>query len=251
MLFLSKIIKTPLDNQAGNVQMTLELHHSFQEKKKPDKKLNKKTVPAISPEEKAQLLIAQAEVRASKILEDSRSQAEQEAAQIAARARENAYRQGYQDALDKAREEAAGIRERAKKVLQQAQDEKTAVIDGLEQEIIGLSVDIAQKIIAQQLTIDPGVVTSIAKEALQLVKNRDLVIIYHHPADQESFEQQAQGLKRLLPADAGLSLIADEDIAPGGCVVETEHGRVEATLESRWQSIFESLGLAVDKHEEN
>lgn len=235
MPFSPKIIRSRPPCGENNPRLTLELRYEFPRPQQPQE--------TPDYQETGREIIAAAEAKANRILDNARKEAENKAKQLAKEAREEGFRQGYRQALEEARKEAEEIRNQARDVLKQAEEQRAKTLDSLEQEIIALSIDIAEKILARQLSIEPETVIAIAREAIQLVKQREKVTIFHNPADMEIFEQYREDLQRLLPANASLEFITDKIIAPGGCIVKTEHGRVEATLDSRWQAIFESLGI--------
>jgi flagellar assembly protein FliH len=37
-------------------------------------------------------------------------------------------------------------------------------------------------------------------------------------------------------------VVENSQIEPGGCRLETSHGELDATLETRWKNVLESLG---------
>lgn len=234
MPFSPRILRGRFSSE-NKPELTLEIRHNFPREQPQEE--------AVDYHEVKRDIIARAEARAKQIIDQANKQAENNAQKLAEKAREEGYRQGYREALEQARNEAEEIRSQARKVLQQAEEQRAKILDSLEEEILLLSLDIAEKIIGQKLTMEPESVMAIAREAVQLVKNRDTVTIFHNPADLEIFEQYREDLQKLLPAHASLVFISDEIISPGGCIVETEHGRVEATLESRREAVLESLGL--------
>jgi type III secretion protein L len=57
-------------------------------------------------------------------------------------------------------------------------------------------------------------------------------------------EKHKQRLRDLFEHLEGLSIRPREDIAPGGCVIETEIGIINAQMDHRWQVLekaFEAL----------
>lgn len=235
MPFSPKIIRSIPPNGESKHQVTLQLRHDFPGPREPEEK--------VDYSETGRQIIARARAEAEQILARAQREAEERARQLAEKAREEGYKQGYREGIEQARAEAEEIRSRARQVLKQAEEQRAKTLESLEREIIGLSVDIAEKILARQLSLDPETVLAIAREALQLVKDREHITIFFNPADRETFEKNTEELKRLLPAHASLNLLSDDSITPGGCIVESEHGKVEATLEARWEAILESLGV--------
>lgn len=239
-----KIIRNHKTLMEKEDPLTLALRHNFV------KIINHKNTATGETTENDQIanqVIEEANKQAEEILAEAHRKAKENARQLAEREMEKAYEEGfskgYEEGLTKANNEAKIIRNQASVVLKQAETHRAETLENLEKDIINLSVDIAQKLIARQLSLEPETVISIAHEAIQLIKTREKVTIFINPAENEVFELYKGELHRMLPANASLDLITDEAITPGGCIVETEHGKVEATLESRWDTLLENLGL--------
>lgn len=148
---------------------------------------------------------------------------------------------GYRDGVDLAREEAAAIRQQAADVLEQAEKIRRQTMEAMEQEVVDLAREIAERLLSTQLAVNPETVVNIAAESLRLVADRLSVVLYINPADAELFESRKEGLKTLLPAKAELKVVTDQGIRSGGCRVETEQGKVDATLEKRMEEMFKVL----------
>lgn len=151
------------------------------------------------------------------------------------------YDQGYREGMAKAEEEAATIRAEAREVLEQAEKVRRRTMEALEQEVIGLAREIAEGLLLAELSLNPETVLNVAVESLRLVADRLNVILYVNPTELELVESKTDELKSLLPARAELQVITDPSIQPGGCKVETEQGRVDATMETRREALLKAL----------
>lgn len=174
-------------------------------------------------------------------MEDLRAQAEAEAEEIRNRAYEEGKRRGYADGLAQARSEAGEIRERAREVLREAEAVRRRILTELEPEIRELAVEIAEKLVARQMALEPETIAAVAREALETVRERENVVIYAHPSHTEHLQRAAAELKKLLPAGAVLRVVGDADLEAGGVLVETEEGLVDATADFRWREILKAL----------
>lgn len=241
MPYSPKLIRSaPLSGDNGH-RVNLKLRYNFEEITGSEEKARQAEAAELSRE-----IITAAEAEAEQIKQEALREAgeiaRQKAEELAAAAREEGYREGYREGLAKAEAEAEEIRARARRVLQAAEKQRSALLASLEQEIVGLSVEIAEKIVCQQLTLAPETILAVTREALHAARNRQSLTIYVNPADRQTVESQLGELQKLLAGPAALAVLADEAISPGGLVVETEHGRVDATLETRWETISTSLG---------
>ncbi|RKO66905.1 FliH/SctL family protein [Desulfofundulus salinus] len=208
-----------------------------------------KTVSLEEARGKSEEILAAAQREAAAILEKARHEAEALARETAARAREEGlqegweegYREGYRKAVEDAAAGAQALREEARQVLQQAEEIRRATLEALEGEVVALAREMAEKIVAAQLTIDPTIVLNIVREALEAARIREQVVIYVNPEQKKLMEERREEILLILPPGTVLNIIGDPAIEPGGCRIETADGRVDATLDARWQALEEVL----------
>ncbi|MCL6477614.1 MAG: hypothetical protein K6T65_04285 [Peptococcaceae bacterium] len=153
-----------------------------------------------------------------------------------------AYTEGRREALAGAAADAAAIRDQAGLVLRQAEEIRRQTLKSVESDIVRLAIEIAEKVLAAKLDLHPQIVVDIAREAISMLHDRDQVVLYVNPAEADLFEERREDLIKHLSPKGELHIIADADISPGGCVAETEHGRVDARMDTRWEALLKALG---------
>lgn len=162
--------------------------------------------------------------------------------------RRDGYDKGYREGIAKAEKETAALISQARDALDQARDalvrtekHRRSTIESLEQEIIDLALEIAGKLLSAQLTLDKEIILGVAAESIRLVADRLNVVLYVNPEELALVESKIDELKSLLPALGLLHIFPDSAIGPGGCKVETEQGRVDATMETRREALLKAL----------
>jgi type III secretion protein L len=152
--------------------------------------------------------------------------AQQEAAQLvaqargeAARIREEAARQGREEALA----ELVGA-------LGSARGEYARLIRAAEGDMVELALGVAERLVRTRLEADPALMASLVAGVLERVRGKRQIVVWVHPADAAALEAARAGLVAEVEG-AALYLEADERVGRGGCVVETEAGRIDARLE--------------------
>lgn len=200
--------------------------------------------PVATPQEllsiasqQAEEMIAKAKQEAAQILQQTQAEAELKAQQM----KDQASQEGWQEGITAAEAEAQNIRQQAGKVLEQAQSIYNNTLENMESEIVDLAVDIAERVVLAQLAVEPRTIMEIAKECMELIKNRPLVNIYVNNADYHMVQEDENELLQGLPGKVELHILADNGISPGGCRIETDQGLVDATLETRWQEVLKAL----------
>lgn len=131
-----------------------------------------------------------------------------------------------------------------------------AQIDGLEKEIakvreemmkliMPIALKAAKKIVSRELDVAPEVIMDIVKGTLKAVAQHKKIVLYINKRDFETIDKNKSGLKQIFEQLESLSVRERDDIEPGGCIVETESGIINAQLKDRWVSLeaaFSSLG---------
>lgn len=250
MLSSSKIIKGPEKNPDCRI---LELRHMFKKEVDPEpEQAAEQSDPDFNPvqvasrimeeaAERAQKIVSEAETFALKIKENTLKIAEEEAERIKRDSWEEGLEEGRKEAMARAAADASSIREQARLVLRQAEEIRRQTIDSLEPEILRLAIDIAEKVISTNLAVEPQVVMGIAGEAINMLHNRDQVVLFVNPDQVTLFQERREELLKLLSPKGEIHIISDQDIGPGGCIAETGYGRVDARLDERWDNLLKAL----------
>jgi flagellar assembly protein FliH len=106
----------------------------------------------------------------------------------------------------------------------------------LEKSMVGLVQHIARQVIQRELVLDSCQIESVMREALKLLPlGVGNVRLYINPQD---FEQVKALRER---HEETWRIVEDAALQPGGCRVETEHSRIDATVETRINQIMAKL----------
>lgn len=190
--------------------------------------------------------------------EDIRSQAfeevkkiKEEAQQKAGEALEAARKEGLESGKQEGWQQVGDYIREALETLNQAIIEKNKIIKSSEPEIIKLAIKIAEQIIRSEVSLNRDVCLSIVSEAIGKITDREQVIIRVNQANLEQVRSQRDRLASLIDGVKNLSIQEDSQIEPGGCIVETNLGYVDAKISSKLIAIEEALKRVLDTGEED
>lgn len=127
------------------------------------------------------------------------------------------------------------------RILRSASQEKEEVLKKAEPQLVSLSLEIAKKIVRQEIQLNPTVVLSIARDALQKVLSRSQVNIKANPKDTEILKQYESELRAMLSHVSAFQITEDANIGAGSVVIETESGKVDARITRQFQEMEKSL----------
>jgi type III secretion protein L len=103
--------------------------------------------------------------------------------------------------------------------------------------ILPLALKAAKKIVAEEIKLHPDRIVDIVLQTLSPVTQNHRIKIYVNKADKEILEQEKPRIKEILEQVESLSILERSDIAPGGCIIETEAGIINASIENQWRSL--------------
>ena len=108
--------------------------------------------------------------------------------------------------------------------------------------ILGIAMEIAQKIIKTEIKTDPQIVLNTIMDVLKtLSKNEPKIILRVNPLQVQYIKDTLPEQIRLLGMDTKLSILSDESITEGGCIVQTNNGLVDASIEAQLDIVQNAL----------
>ena len=187
-------------------------------------------------------------VQAKGYLEKVRS----EAGEIVAKARRDAGairkqaeqegRRAGREAIEQiVREQLATVLPALGRVTREIQQAKEAWLTHWEASAVHVAAAIAQRLIRRELTQQPDITLTLIREALELAAGSSQVRIRLNPADHKEIGQRAEMLLDELSTLTTAELVADPQITPGGCRVETRFGVIDQQFEAQLKRIEEEL----------
>ncbi|MES2272919.1 MAG: HrpE/YscL family type III secretion apparatus protein [Chlamydiota bacterium] len=187
----------------------------------------KKTIPA----KEFSTLLSAAEVleRVDKEADAFRRATLSEAEKI----KEQAFKEGFQEGLISLNKHLLSLDQELKFLREEIQ-----------KKILPLSLKAARKIIGEELRLHPDRIVDIVLNSLKPVTQHRKITIYVNKADLQTLEDNKNKIRKIFEHLESLSIQERADIEPGGCMIETEAGIINAQLENQWralESAFESF----------
>lgn len=193
------------------------------------------------------------EAEAKRTMDAARVQAESVAAAARVDGFEDGRREGYEAGFSKGY--AAGIEqalaEHQEKLLaatealaaaRQQFDEATAALQSaVLPDCVELALSVARRITKRQAQIDPQVLAANLEQAIKMVIGCTRLRITFHPEDRGTIMQVLERLSFSFPAAQSADVVEDASIARGGCRLQTEHGSVDADIDSQLDRLIEQL----------
>ena len=186
---------------------------------------NKKIIPqeVVGATKEARHILNEAEQEAQRIIEEANEAAEQ--------THQKGYEEGRQQAL-------AQFTQQTTEALLKVE----AMALELEPQYIGLIRTCVEKIIDGELRLHPDAIVGVVRNALRDARQQREIMVRVHPSDAEALQKNKARLLEMLARAQTIEIRPDESVRRGGCVVVTELGQIDASLERQ----LEALGVALE-----
>jgi len=158
---------------------------------------------------------------------------------------EASYRLGFEDGkkigTQEGKEEIQPTLVLFKSMVADISQQKERIVKDAEETVLRLALMISQAIVHREVRIDESIIRNVVKESLKLVDDRKRITIKVHPDDWKSVTQNEKDVAAAIHGVKELELKEDDRIRPGGCVIESDSGIVDARLETRFDEVKRRL----------
>jgi flagellar assembly protein FliH len=194
-------------------------------------------IHAVSPAQAAQSKLT---ALVSQQVDALRDAAQQEGRQAGYAA---GYAEGRAAGIEAGRGEAAAQAAALRALAQAFSAEIAAANDVMAGDLLDLGLDLAKAMLKTALPARPELVLPVIGDAIRYLPSvQQPAILYLHPQDvslvREHMEDELE--------KSGWRIAEDQQLARGGCRVETASNQIDAAIESRWQRIAAALGRNAD-----
>jgi flagellar assembly protein FliH len=161
--------------------------------------------------------------------------AEMEARQPAEleKVRKSAFEHGLKQGRQEASTEMQDALDRLARTIHEVVQMKRKIRTESEHELVKLSLAVARRILHRELTADPQALRGVVYAALQRLQNRETTRIRVFPASVPAVRDALERNGGL----AGIEIVADGLLQPGGLLFETSLGDLDASVETQLQEI--------------
>ena len=156
--------------------------------------------------------------------------------------KKSAFEEGYRLGMEKASQDI----ETFKTELSHFMNARKDVFEYIAPDILEISVDIARTIIKKELSSDPQVLINTIIDVLKMVsKNEPKIVIRVHPQTIQFIKDSIPNITYQYGIDSKISVVSDPAIEEGGCVLQTNNGIVDASIDTQLEIIKKALETMV------
>jgi flagellar assembly protein FliH len=147
--------------------------------------------------------------------------------------REQSYEEGFAAGIAQAQSQLDGPAAALAGAAEQLQAMRADAAASVEADAVDLALRIAEQAIGAAIAADPELVVEAVRGALRRLVERDRVLILVNPDDLELVRDHVARLVGELGGIEHCEVQAERRVRPGGAIVRTSEGEVDATLETK------------------
>lgn len=161
-----------------------------------------------------------------------------EVAEMLLRAHSSGVREGEERERARGQEQLHQERERISQALRDFENSVTEYFSRTEVEVVELALQIASKILQREAQADPKLMAKLVHALLEKLHQNTRVKVRVRP---EHLARWRSDLAALNDGQTMIDILEDESVAPGGCVLETELGTTEISLDAQFAEVANGL----------
>lgn len=189
---------------------------------------------------KAELIISEAASRAEAMNEQAiREQQlwEKEKAALAEQARQEGFEAGLEEGRKQGRGEYRESIAFAREIIEMARNDYKQHLESSEKTLLELGVKIAGRILGEKLEADETSFLSIVKRAIKEARNSREIQLHVNPVHYDFLLSQKAELTALFPKETDFYIYPDEELPEEACCIESETGRIDASIDSQLEEL--------------
>ena len=162
------------------------------------------------------------------------SRAQEEADTI----KETAAKESYRAGLEQAESDINALRAKIADFI----NAKKEVFEYIAPDILEISVDIARKIIKKEVEQNPQVILDSIVEVMRTIsKEESRITVKVNPLQADLVKTELPEYISSMGVEAKITVLPDDTIEEGGCILNTNNGIVDASLDTQLDIIKEAL----------
>jgi flagellar biosynthesis/type III secretory pathway protein FliH len=204
-------------------------------------------------EQQAGQIIARAKAQAAKLLADARAEGQREIVRMREEARAAGHNDGMKEGLAQGRQQGqAEALAQTQQVLRELSARWSQTLELLHQhmpthiadaktDLVRLALAIAERITRQEALRNRHVAPALVEETLKMVGAARKVAVHVSALEVDLLQTYIPEVHARLQAIESVEIVIDEEVGPGGCMLQFGAGQIDARIETQLARISQEL----------
>ncbi len=155
--------------------------------------------------------------------------------------REEYFEQGRQEGIELGRKEVEQELQAAQRLRASLESVREQVFARSVKDVADAITLIASQVVRRELSISPASIEDLVLSVLDQVRRSDEFVVRLSAAEYDKLGELTPIIMNRLGRDATFRVEADSSLEPGGVIVETDYGRIDASVEGQIEAFAEAV----------
>jgi flagellar assembly protein FliH len=146
------------------------------------------------------------------------------------------YVQGERAGLEAGAARAEAMLGRLAQTIEELAEVRREMIRQTERQMVQLALAIAKRVVRREIALDRDLTQTMARLALERLGDSTTVTLRLHPDDFAAIGHKCDEWQR-----SHVSVVADRDVSRGGCLVESDFGFIDGSIEAQFHEVARAL----------
>lgn len=147
------------------------------------------------------------------------------------------YAQGERAGMEAGAQRAEAMLRRLASTIDELAELRRTIVRQTERQMVELALSVARRVVLREVTLDPEIVAAMAHVALDRLGHDSPATVRLNPDDYASvMSSRGEGW-----AGSHVTVVPDAAVARGGCLVESDFGLVDGSIDAQLQELGRSL----------
>jgi flagellar assembly protein FliH len=146
------------------------------------------------------------------------------------------YAQGERAGLEAGGKRAEAMLRRVAQTLEELGNLRKTLMQQSERQMVQLSLTLARRVVQREISLDPELIAAMAHVAIKKLGVSNPSTIRLHPDDYTVVARDGDRW-----SGSNVSVVPDPSIARGGCMVESDFGTIDASLDRQFDEMARAL----------
>jgi len=155
--------------------------------------------------------------------------------------RQDGFSSGCREGMEQAAAEMKSLVTALETMRQGLENRRASLLAALEEEVVELAVEVAEKLMLHDLDVNPDAVVDLVRNVIARASERKSLRVRLSPEDYAAIEERRKELDDSMADLGDFEMVNDRSLVHGDCIVETQAGTIDARLDRRLEKTVRSV----------
>ncbi len=178
-------------------------------------------------------------------IEEMLSQAKENAKKTEKEGYDKGYKEGHDKGSEDGLKEATSLMESLIEAVDSLKNVRRSFYEKSEKEMVDLVSRTVAEIVYRETSEGGDIIADVIRNAVKDLHTKQFIKIRLNPVDMEIAQKLEDELIKSIDEVEGVEMKEDPAVSPGGCIIESNIGELDATVETRLKAMHEKISDSI------